>query len=192
MPPFPFVTVVSGLPRSGTSVMMQMLHAGGLPAVTDQLRAPDEDNPRGYFEFERVKQVKSDKAWVPEARGKAVKVVHMLLYELPPECEYRVLFMRRNLEEVVASQRVMLQRQGKQGAALADAQLIRIFEDQVTRVLKWLGEQPNFQAQEVIYPELIADPRATAERVNQFLGGGLDTGAMAAAVDASLYRNRRA
>jgi hypothetical protein len=191
VPEFPFVTVVSGLPRSGTSVMMQMLHAGGLPAVTDQIRTPDDDNPRGYFEFERVKQVKADKTWLPGAVGKVVKMVHMLLYDLPPEYQYRVIFMRRNLEEVVASQRVMLQRQGKLGAAIPDAQLIRIFDDQVAKVLKWLDAQPNFRTLQVVYPELIADPRGNAQRIDEFLGGGLDVDAMAGAVDPKLYRNRR-
>jgi hypothetical protein len=171
--------------------MMQMLNAGGLPAVTDRIRAADDDNPRGYFEFERVKQIKSDKAWLADSVGKAVKMVHMLLYDLPPEYSYRVLFMRRNLEEVVASQRVMLQRQQKQGAAIPDAQLIRIFDDQVAKVLKWLDAQPNFRPIQVVYPELIADPRGNAQKISEFLGGGLDIDAMSAAVDPKLYRNRR-
>jgi len=171
--------------------MMQMLHAGGLPAVTDRIRAADDDNPRGYFEFERVKQIKADKTWLPDAVGKVVKMVHMLLYDLPLDHEYRVIFMRRNLEEVVASQRVMLQRQGKQGAAIPDAQLIRIFDDQVAKVLKWLDAQPNFRTLQVVYPELIADPRGNAQRIDEFLGGGLAIDAMAAAVDPKLYRNRR-
>src|SRR5205809_5271301 len=98
------IVVVSGLPRSGTSLMMQLLHAGGIPALTDHIRAPDTDNPRGYFEFERVKKVKEDAAWLPDARGKVVKMVSQLLYDLPATERYRVVFMERDLEEVLASQ----------------------------------------------------------------------------------------
>src|SRR5450432_3057856 len=110
------ITVVSGLPRSGTSLMMQMLAAGGMPLLTDQIRAPDQDNPRGYFEFERVKQIKRDQAWLGSAVGKAVKIIHLLLYDLPPNRNYRVIFMRRNIEEVLISQRKMLQRTARQPA----------------------------------------------------------------------------
>ena len=185
------ITIVSGLPRSGTSVMMQMLHAGGVPAVTDQIRTPDDDNPRGYFEFERVKQIRTDKSWLPDARGKVVKMVHMLLLDLPPEYTYRVVFMRRDLEEVLASQKTMLKRQGKTGAALADAQLMKIFNDQVEKVLKWTAERPNFRVLQVNYRDLISDPTSQASQINEFLGGTLDEPAMAAAVDPKLYRNRK-
>jgi LPS sulfotransferase NodH len=184
------VTIVSGLPRSGTSLMMQMLSAGGIPPLTDEIRAADEDNPRGYLEFERVKQIKQDKSWLDEAAGKAVKMVHLLLYDLPQGRPYRVVFMRRNLDEVLASQRKMLTRQGKAGAQLPEEQLRKVFEDQVRKVTSWLTTQPNVKSIEVTYHELIADPRGHAARLNEFLGGGLDVDAMVGAVDPALYRNR--
>ena len=187
----PFVTIVSGLPRSGTSLMMQMLSAGGIPPLTDEIRAADEDNPRGYLEFERVKQIKQDKTWLDDAAGKVVKMVHLLLYDLPQGRPYRVVFMRRNLDEVLASQRKMLARQGKAGAQLPDEHLCRVFEDQVKKVTSWLTTQPNVKSIEVTYHELIADPRGHAERLNEFLGGALDVDAMVGAVDPNLYRNRK-
>ena len=187
----PFVTIVSGLPRSGTSLMMQMLSAGGIPPLTDEIRAADEDNPRGYLEFERVKQIKQDKAWLDDAAGKVVKMVHLLLYDLPQGRPYRVVFMRRNLEEVLVSQRKMLARQGKAGAQLPDEQLRKVFEDQVKKVTNWLTTQPNVKSIEVTYHELIADPRGHAERLNEFLGGALNVDAMVGAVDPNLYRNRK-
>lgn len=184
------ITIVSGLPRSGTSLMMQMLQAGGMLILSDQVRGADEDNPRGYLEFERVKKIKQDKSWLDEAEGKVVKMVHLLLYDLPSERQYRVIFMRRNLQEVLASQKRMLVRQGKSGAQMSDSQLMKAFEDQVSKVLRWVREQPNFQLMEVVYHELVADPATHAHAVNQFLDGGLDETAMAQAVDPSLYRNR--
>src|SRR5262249_30630691 len=104
----PDIIIVSGLPRSGTSLMMQMLDGGGVPVLTDNIRAADTDNPRGYYEFEPVKATKRDATWLPAARGKAVKMVSQLLYHLPPGETYRVLFLERDLEEVLASQEKML------------------------------------------------------------------------------------
>lgn len=187
----PFVTIVSGLPRSGTSLMMQMLRAGGIPTLTDDIRAADEDNPRGYLEFERVKRIKQDTAWLDEAAGKVVKMVHLLLYDLPPDRAYRIVFMRRDLDEVLASQRKMLERQGKQGAQLPADQLRKVFEEQVRKVTAWIAAQPNIKSIDVVYHELIADPRGHAQRLNEFLGGTLAVEAMVEAVDPSLYRNRR-
>ena len=121
----PWITVVSGLPRSGTSLMMQMLAAGGIPPLTDGQRAADPSNPRGYLEFDPVKRLKGDRSWLPQARGKAVKIIHLLLPELADASpgDYRVVMMRRPVGEVVRSQRAMLARQGKASAAVSDAQL---------------------------------------------------------------------
>jgi hypothetical protein len=188
-----FTTIVSGLPRSGTSLMMQMLAAGGLPALTDEQRTPDADNPRGYYELEAVKTIQRDKAWLDGAAGKVVKMVHALLPHLPLDRAYRVIFMRRDLDEVVASQRKMLERQGRTGASLPDAQLKAVFSSQVSQTLRWLAERPDpLQVMEVEYGKLIADPAGAAARINTFLGGGLNEQAMAAAVDPSLHRNRSA
>jgi Sulfotransferase family len=188
----PWITIVSGLPRSGTSLMMQMLAAGGMPVLTDQIRTPDEDNPRGYLEFERVKQIKQDNSWLVDATGKAVKMVHLLLLDLPTDRDYRVIFMRRRLEEVLASQRKMLTRSGKPGASVPDQVLMKTFEQQVAKVMQWLAQQPTFRTHEVWYHELIANPAPGARAINTFLGGVLDERAMCAAIDPGLYRNRSA
>jgi hypothetical protein len=186
----PFITVVSGLPRSGTSVMMQMIHAGGMPALTDAVRQADEDNPRGYFEFERVKQLKTDTAWLADAGGKVVKMVHLLLLDLPATHRYRVVFMRRDLDEVLASQKKMLDRHGRAGGQLPAAQMKSLFQQQVDKVLAWAKQQPHVELIEVRYADLIADPAREAGRLNSFLGGALDEAKMAQAVDPTLYRNR--
>lgn len=187
-----FITVVSGLPRSGTSLMMQLLAAGGIPALTDHLRKPDEDNPRGYFEFERVKQLKQDKNWLPEATGKVVKIVHLLLYELPVGYNYRVVFMRRHLNEILASQQKMLQRAGRAVPAANVDLLAKNFTTQVAQVLQWLASQPQFQVLEVWHHDLIKHPQPQVSAINSFLGGGLNEVAMAGTVDPALHRNRSA
>jgi hypothetical protein len=110
------IIVVSGLPRSGTSVMMQMLDNGGIPVVTDNIRTADTDNPRGYYEYEQVKKIREDAAWVPATRGKAFKMVSQLLYDLPAQEQYHVIFMERDLDEMLASQEKMLQRLGRKAA----------------------------------------------------------------------------
>jgi len=184
------VIIVSGLPRSGTSLLMQMLHAGGVPALTDSIRAADADNPRGYFEFERVKQVKADKAWLDDAAGKAVKIVHLLLMELPCDREYRVIMLRRDLREVIRSQTKMLERSGKRGAAMPAEKLMHVFESQMQTVQAWMAARPNFKTLTVEYAQVIADPQTQAQAIAAFLGGALDVAAMAKAVDPALYRNK--
>jgi len=186
-----FVTIVSGLPRSGTSLMMQMIDQGGLPALKDEIRVADEDNPKGYYEFEPVKKTKDDPSWLKRAPGTAVKMVYRLLYDLPPEYNYRVIFTRRKLEEVVASQNVMLERSGKQGGGLPDDKLLQVFRAEIDKSNRWLAEQPNFEVLYVNYNEMIADPAPQVVRINEFLGGGLDTKAMMAVVDPTLYRQKR-
>ena len=186
-----FVTIVSGLPRSGTSLMMQMIDKGGMPALKDEIRIADEDNPKGYYEFEPVKKTKEDPSWLKRAPGTVVKMVYRLLYDLPPEYSYRVIFTRRKLEEVVASQNVMLERSGKQGGGLPDDKLLQVFRAEIDKSNRWLAEQPNFEVLYVNYNEMIADPAPQVVRINEFLGGGLDTKAMMAVVDPTLYRQKR-
>jgi len=185
-----FVTIVSGLPRSGTSMAMQMIVAGGIPPVTDGLRAADADNPRGYFEFERVKQLRTDKAWLDDARGHVVKVIHMLVTELPDDRPYRVVFLDRDLREVVKSQSTMLARNAKAGGALAPERLMAVYEAQLRQVHAWLAARQNFSVLPVKHADLIRDAAREARAINAFLGDGLDEAAMAAAVDPSLHRNR--
>ncbi len=184
------ITIVSGLPRTGTSLMMQMIHAGGIPALTDKVRASDQDNPRGYFELEAVKRTRKDVSWLAQARGHVVKMVHLLLYDLPSDHQYRVVFMRRDLREVVRSQGIMLERRGTDGARLTDEQLIRAYEGQLAKIERWLDEQPNFQVHLVSYNTLMSDPPPAVAAINAFLGGGLDGEAMLASIDRSLYRQR--
>jgi hypothetical protein len=184
------VTVVSGLPRSGTSLAMQMIHVGGIPALTDGQRTSDDSNPRGYFELERVKQLKQDKSWLDDAAGKVVKVIHLLLAELPDDRPYRVVFMQRDLREVVQSQATMLARSGRTGGQLAPERLIAVYEQQLKTVEQWLAARPNFSVLRVPYAQLVSDPAGVVPTVNAFLGGTLDEARMRAAVDPGLHRNR--
>ena len=181
--------IVSGLPRSGTSLLMQMLAAGGLPPLTDGVRKADEDNRRGYYEFEAVKKTKTDASWLAVAAGKVVKMVYLLLYDLPPDYHYRVVFLERRLKEVLASQKIMLQRQGKE-TDVDDAVMMRIFRKELAKVQVWLRAQPNFSVLNVDYNQLVVQPLVHAAQVNEFLGDGLNIEAMAAAVDPSQYHNR--
>ena len=186
------IVVVSGLPRSGTSLMMQMLVAGGLPALTDGLRAPDTDNPRGYLELEAVKRLKSDTSWLATAHGHAVKVIHLLLQELPTTYDYDVLFLERDIGEVLRSQSAMLARSGRAGAQLPADRLATVYGAQIASVKQWLSERPCFRVHAVPYASLVASPEDSARAVCAFLRGGhaLDAAAMVSAVDPSLYRNR--
>jgi hypothetical protein len=186
-----FITIVSGLPRSGTSLMMQMLAAGGIPPLTDNLRTPDDSNPRGYFELEAVKRLRADQSWLAEAQGKAVKIIHLLMRELPVDgrFQYRVLLMRRPIAEVLSSQRSMLARQGKPSAD--PTVLAKVYDTQLTQLEAWLAANACFSVLQVEHHGLINAPAAVVDQIAQFLGGDLDVAAMAAAVDPTLYRERQ-
>ncbi len=185
------VIVVSGLPRSGTSMMMKMLEAGGLDVYVDDMRSPDDDNPEGYYEFERVKQLdKGDTDWVQDARGQVVKVISALLAYLPPKCEYKVIFMHRNIQEVLASQQKMLDRREEAGGSLSDEEMAELYRKHLAQVDDWLKQQPNFSVLEVDYNQLLADPAPQTDLVNRFLGGTLNSEGMMAVVNPTLYRNR--
>jgi len=186
-----FITIVSGLPRSGTSMMMQMLEAGGLGIVTDNIRKPDEDNPRGYYEFERVKKIKEDKSWLDECRGKAVKMVSMLLYDLPLEKKYKIIFMKREMEEMLASQRVMLERLGQKGGDVSDEEMGKKFEKHLRQVEEWLAKQENIDVLYVKYNDVLNDSQKYAEMVSKFLGRNLNVEKMANVIERSLYRQRK-
>lgn len=182
--------VVAGLPRSGTSMMMQMLDAAGLPVLTDNLREPDEDNPKGYYEFEAVKRTREDASWLTDSGGKVVKMVYRLLYDLPRDREYRIVFMVRDLNEVIASQEVMLDRHGKSGGGLGDDRLARVYDRELSEARRWLDAQPNFHVLYVDYHDVLHDTASVVAALNAFLGGGLNTEAMLRVPDASLYRQR--
>ena len=182
------VTIVSGLPRSGTSMMMQMLDNGGIEVITDGVRAADTDNPRGYYELEKVKRLKYDASWLPEARGKAFKMVSQLLYDLPASETYRVLFMERDFDEMLHSQEKMLQRLGRPSAPRE--QIIPAYKQHLEQLHDWLGQQTNFAVLNVSYNALLDRSEAEARRVIAFLGDRGDVEGMARSVDTTLYRNR--
>ena len=169
------VYVVSGLPRSGTSMLMNMLAAGGLPVLSDAQREADDDNPRGYFEHERIKNLEgeTDKSWLRESRGKAIKVISHLLRELPNDNYYFVIFIRRDLREVVASQNIMLERRGEDNP-VADDKAINHY----------------LRLMEVNYAETVENPCKVALRINDFLNHSLDIDKMVGVIDGKLYRNR--
>ncbi len=186
------IVVVSGLPRSGTSMMMKMLDAAGIPIMTDAIRTADIDNPKGYFEFERVKDLEKDpdRSWVRDARGKALKVISFLLKDLPDENAYQIVFMRRDIDEVLASQNKMLEHRGEDDAT-DDAIMAEAYRNHLASVRIMARKKPNWSIVEIRYDEAIRDPAAVAQRVNEFLGGRYDVKRMVEAVDEKLYRNRK-
>ena len=186
------ITIVTGLPRSGTSLMMKMLEAGGLPPLVDHLRQADVDNPQGYYEFERVKQIeKGDGAWLGEAQGKAVKVISALLKHLPNDYHYRVIFMERAMDEVLASQRKMLAHRNESGSSAAEeARMGQIFARHVEESRRWLAAQPNITTLYIHYGQLLQDAPPHIHQLQKFLKQPLNAEQMLAAIDPALYRNR--
>lgn len=185
-----FVTVVSGLPRSGTSMMMRMLEAGGIAPIVDHERPPNPDNPLGYYEFEPVKALKEDSSWVPDAVGKSVKVIYKLVYDLPNNIPYRVIFMQRDLEEVLRSQETMMRRDGLDPDSIGRDVLLQLFQTEVIEFRRWAEVQGNIRMFYADYGRVVGEPEAMAQEIADFLGCKLDTRAMAEVVDPNLYRNR--
>lgn len=184
------ITIVSGLPRSGTSLMMQMLAAAGLPILSDGERKADHDNPRGYLEWERIKQLPKNPDLINEAEGKVVKVISQLVLSLPAGHDYRVIFMQRPFPEVMASQDEMLRRRGAYDASVNNSAMVNAFRDHLFRVNTWLNQQKHIKVLRVPYHEVLQDPRGTGEEIGKFLEISLDVEAMAGQVDQSLYRQR--
>ena len=187
------IVVVSGLPRSGTSMMMYMLEAGGLEIMSDGEREADVDNPKGYFEYERVKDLEKEtnKSYVREARGRVLKVISFLIKDLPDDNDYKVIFMRRDLDEVLASQDKMIGRLGTSDTSADPEAMKEAYRNDIVRVRRLCRKRPNFELIETHYAKTVEYPHQTVREVNEFLGGKLDASAMRASVDASLYRNRR-
>ena len=189
------VIVVSGLPRSGTSMAMQMLAAAGVSAITDGVRKAGEDNPKGYFEDERVKDLHKadkdgkDRGWLREARGKAVKIISFLLKDLPETNNYKVIFMRRDLPEVLASQRKMLDRR-REANEIEDEKMLELWKDHLWKVNYLLKHVDHLESLEIPYKDAVANPLEQARRIKEFLGLPLAPEKMAGAVDEKLYRNR--
>jgi hypothetical protein len=186
------ITVVSGLPRSGTSMVMSMLEAGGVPLLTDDVRGPDERNPKGYFELEAVKQLDNhgDASWLPLARGRAVKIISFLLTWLPETYDYRVLFMQRDVHEVIASQNQLLAHRGECPGTADDDEMRRIYARHLQDVDRFLSSRGCFRSLPVHYRAVIEHPAAEARRISEFLRRRLRIDRMAGVVDPGLYRNR--
>jgi Sulfotransferase family len=184
------IIIVSGLPRSGTSMMMRMLAEGGLPILTDELRRPDDDNPKGYLELEAVRQLKEGNfGWLKEANGKAVKIISGLLEYLPQDYQYKIIFMERDPKETLASQKKMLDHRG-QTSKLSDEAMEEQFHKHLAAMKPWLVRQPNMDVLYINYNALMTDPELLCEKVTEFLGLPLNEAQMLAVPDPQLYRNR--
>lgn len=189
--PSEVITIVSGLPRSGTSMMMKMLEAGGLPSLTDFKRSPDESNPRGYYEFERVKKLQDgDQEWLETAQGKVVKVISALLEFLPPIYPYKILYMQRNIIEVLNSQRQMLNRLHQKTDPISDEQFVSLFQKHEAKVEAWISDQPRMEICYVSYNDLLVNPWMQLQKVRQFLEIPLNLSKMLQVIDVNLYRHR--
>jgi hypothetical protein len=185
------IVIVSGLPRSGTSMMMKILEAGGMSIATDNIREADEDNPKGYYELEKVKKLKIDNTWLGDIAGMAVKMISMLLYDLPARYSYKIIFMRRKLEEVLASQKRMLERHDRLADYAGDDEMRELYGQHLEEVERWLGQQDNIEVVYVNYKDFLEAPVENVKRLNESLGGHLDESAMAEVVDSQLYRQRK-
>jgi len=184
------VIIVSGLPRSGTSMMMRMLTEGGLAVLTDERRRGDDDNPNGYFELEEVKQLREgNAAWLKQANGKVVKVISSLLEYLPDQYHYKIIFMERDFHETLASQKKMLDHRGQE-SRLSDTEMEQQFQTHLAAMKPWLIRQPNMEVLYVNYNALMAGPEPFCDRITDFLGLPLDRSQMLAVPDKQLYRNR--
>ena len=172
-------------------MVMAMLEAGGLPIVTDGVRRADASNPNGYFEFEKVKALgqHGDTSWLADARGKAIKIVSFLLTYLPESHDYQVVFVHRDLHEVIASQHRMLDARGEPRGA-DDERTYALYAEHLKQIAMFLSRRRCFSTLSVDYAAIQADPDGQARRVNGFVGGGLDTGRMAGIVDPGLHRQR--
>jgi hypothetical protein len=163
------ITVVTGLPRSGTSLAMQLLEAAGIPPFTDGRRGADDSNPRGYYEAEIVKTLPEDQSWLGQAEGQAVKVIHLLLPHLPAGHRYRVLVMERDLGAVLRSQQRMLERLGRKGAQLPEERLKAVYGGQLQAMERWLEALPPQALLRLDFEACLADPLLPAQQLLHWL-----------------------
>lgn len=185
------IILVSGLPRSGTSMMMQMLEAGGIEPVVDHVRKADEDNLKGYYELEKIKVLDKESAWLERAYDKAVKVISFWLYQLPKGNRYKVIFMKREMAEILASQKKMLQRRGQPTDTTSDQVMAEKFNAHLRKLSNWLDQQDNIQSIDICYNEVVSNPAVQSQIINRFLGSRLDVAKMASVVDSLYYRQRK-
>jgi len=187
----PAIILVSGLPRSGTSMMMQMLKAGGIELIVDHIRKADEDNPKGYYEFEKIKRLDKDSSWLDNAYGKAIKVISMLLYQLPMNKKYKIIFMTRKMDEVLASQNKMLKRRDQPADNVSHHVMAEKFNEHLRKIFKWLGKQKNMETIFINYNDVITSPMEQSKKINRFLGYILKVDKMVNVVDHFLYRQKK-
>ena len=187
----PAIILVSGLPRSGTSMMMQMLEAGGIELIVDHIRKADEDNPKGYFEFEKIKQLEKNFSLLENAYGKAIKVISMLLYQLPMDKKYKIIFMKRKMDEVLTSQNKMLKRRGQPADSVDDQVMAEKFNKHLRKIFNWLKKQKNIETIFISYNDVILSPMEQSKKINRFLGNMLKIDKMVNVVDNFLYRQRK-
>jgi hypothetical protein len=185
------ITVVSGLPRSGTSMMMKMLEAGGMEIMKDGIRKADDDNPNGYYEFEKAKELEKDTSWLKDAKGKVVKIISALLEHLPEKYNYKIIFMHRNMDEILNSQRQMLIRRGEPADEVSDEKMSKMFLKHLQTVEEKLKKKSNIDVLPVHYNEFLKEPETHSKIVNQFLKISLNADNMVSVVDHSLYRQRK-
>ncbi len=184
------ITIVSGLPRSGTSMMMKILEAGGMEVVTDGIRKADEDNPHGYYEYEKVKEIKEDTSWLKETRGKAFKMISQLLYDLPSNESYKVIFMKRKMNEILASQKKMLERMGNNKDDISDEKMGEFFNKHQSKIMECMDERKYMDVLYINYNDILENPGEQIKILNQFLNDKLNAEKAVNAIDKSLYRNR--
>ncbi|MBN1390907.1 MAG: sulfotransferase [Candidatus Thermoplasmatota archaeon] len=184
------VYIVSGLPRSGTSLMMKMLKEGGMTLLVDNIREADADNPKGYFEFERVKKLPRDASWLPVARGKVVKVLAELIKHLPDDQAYKIVFMMRDIDEIVVSQKKMMVRRGEDPEKVHDEEMRALLRSYLKNLKIFVGRKNNMDVCYISYNDLMREPDLSIEEIVEFFDGGLDPQKMREAIDEDLYRNR--
>ncbi len=184
------ITIVSGLPRSGTSMMMEMLEKGGIEPLTDKVRGPDEDNPKGYYEYERVKELPEDTEWLEKAKGKSVKVLGELIKHIPEGYDYKVVFMERNLEEIIESQTKMLKRKGEDPDDISEKELRDTFKEYRKILKQQISSHLGMEVIYVSYNDIMSHPEPVIESISAFFDGELNTTEMLSVIDEDLYRNR--
>lgn len=180
------IIVVSGLPRSGTSMMMQILEAGGLEILSDNKRKPDTSNPKGYYELEAVKKLNIDNSVIKEAPGKVIKIITHLLEHLPMDYNYKIIFMKRNIEEIMRSQQKMLGEEEED----YPTEMIEIFKKELNNVEIWIQDNPNIEMIKINYSDMIHDPSENIHLIKEFLGVPLNEKKMLKVIDPSLYRSK--
>lgn len=186
------VIIVSGLPRSGTSMMMKILEAGGIPPLTDGVRKADGNNPNGYYEFERVKNLREgDTGWLPDARGKAVKIISPLLPYLPAGYDYHIVFMQRNIREILESQQKMLVSRGLEPTSVDDDDMAVLFQKLLKKTEMWAKSTDGVQSIIMDYNLILSDPDFHLRELNRFFGGILIINSMKNAIDVGLYHQRQ-